>query len=275
MSPVASVPPAHPPSSPSRALRGILFALLALMAAPAMADGLAAAAPKDVDVALVLAADVSLSMDETELSLQRNGYAEALESPEVISAIGAGRRKRIAITYFEWGGVSQQVVVAPWTIVDGPEAARRLAETIRGAPRNSLDRTAVGEALAFAGTLFDAGGLRAERSVIDISGDGISNTGRSVSKARTALIERGVTINGLPIMPRADEWLSYMPALDAYYDECVAGGAGSFTLPVAGMDTFAAGLRIKLVLEIAGIPRTEPRVMPASGPAPMRCQDFD
>lgn len=277
MSLVASIPPAARPAGFARwaAFLSLSLALLVWFHPPARADTLAAATPEDVDVALVLAADVSLSMDQGELTLQRTGYAEALESPEVLIAIQSGRHKRIAVTFFEWGGISQQVVVAPWTIVDGEDAARRLAARIRSAQVNSLDRTAIGEALAFANRLFDETALKAERKVVDVSGDGINNLGRSVTIARTALVERGITINALPIMPKADEWSSYMPPLDSYYDECVVGGIGAFTLPVEGMEAFSAGMKMKLILEIAGIPQTDPRIMPAAGPAPVRCQDFD
>lgn len=253
----------------------LLPLLLALSVAPAAANQVAAAAPSDVDVALVLAADVSLSMDGGELTLQRNGYADAIESPDVAMAIAFGRHKRIAITYFEWGSADRQVVVAPWTIVDGPEAARRLAETIRKAAPNSLERTAIGSALTFAGVLFEETALQAERRVVDLSGDGPNNMGISVSAAREKLVARGITINGLPILPKPGDWPASMPPLDAYYETCVIGGLGAFSLPAESIETFAMALRTKLILEIAGLPQTEPRVMRAARAVPLDCREFD
>lgn len=256
-------------------------ALVVLLgAAPAFArDDVAAAAPDAdagvVDVALVLAADVSLSMDSSELALQRNGYADALGSPEVSAAIGYGRHKRILVTYFEWGSADRQVVVAPWTVVDSPDAAARLAETIRKAPSNSLERTAMGAALIFAGNLMEQAPLKAERRVVDLSGDGPSNMGISLAVARQTLLERDITINGLPILPKAGEWPATLPPLDAYYETCVIGGLGAFSLPAENIETFAMALRSKLILEIAGLPRTGPRLERAVLPAPVNCREFD
>lgn len=254
----------------------LLVLVLAASSAPARAaGGFAAAAPQDVDVALVLAADVSLSMDSAELSLQRNGYADALQSPEVAMAIAYGHHKRIAITYFEWGSADKQVVVAPWTIVDGPDAAARLAETIRKAPPNSLERTAIGSALIFAGALFEQTALKADRRVIDMSGDGPNNMGLSLTDARERLVARGITINGLPILPKPGDWPASLPPLDAYYETCVIGGLGAFTLPAESIETFAMALRTKLILEIAGLPQIEPRIMRAAMPKPIDCREFD
>jgi hypothetical protein len=241
---------------------------------PVAAGDLAAVAPTDVDVALILAADVSLSMDAGELRLQREGYAEALTSPEVAQAIRYGHNKRIAVAYFEWGSADKQVLVAPWTIVDGPEAAGRLADTIRTAPGNSLERTAIGAALVFAGTLFEQSPLKAERRVVDLSGDGPSNMGVSLTEAREKLIARGITINGLPIMPKPGDWPASLPPLDVYFESCVVGGLGAFSLPAESMETFAMALRTKLILEIAGLPQVEPRLMRA-GYKPVDCREFD
>lgn len=274
---VASLRPAFP------FLRRALMApaLAMVLAAPQAANG-ADGAPLvspvtsgEVDVALVLAADVSLSMDSGELALQRNGYADALGSPEVAMAIAYGRHKRIAVTYFEWGSADKQVVVAPWTIVDGPEAATKLAETIRKAPSNSLERTAIGSALIFAGHLFQETALEAERRVVDISGDGPNNMGVSLADARDKLVERGITVNGLPILPKPGDWPANLPPLDAYYETCVIGGLGAFSLPAESIDTFSMALRSKLILEIAGLPQIEPRVMRAAMQKPLNCREFD
>lgn len=227
----------------------------------------------DVDVALVLAADVSLSMDAKELALQRAGYAEAFTSPIVLDAIRRGERKRIAVTYFEWGSADKQVVVAPWTIIDSPEAAEAFSQRVQAAPANSLERTAIGSALLFAGSLM-AAAPDAERHVVDISGDGPNNMGASVGVARDALVSRGITINGLPLIADDAARPAGLPATDQYYEECVAGGVGHFVLPAENIAMFAVALKTKLVMEIAGIPQTEPRIMRAAY-APVDCTAFD
>jgi hypothetical protein len=225
---------------------------------------LANVTPTDVDVALVLAVDASSSMDDGERRMQRDGYAKALVSDPVIHAIKFGHKGRIAVTYFEWGSADHQHIIAPWTIIDGPEAARRLAKRIADEPWQDLERTSIGAALAFAGQLFDASGVHAVRRVIDVSGDGPNNDGIVVSEARDALVARGITINGLPIVTKtADDWLS-MPDLDDYYDHCVIGGEGAFMIPVRGMNNFAAALQMKLVMEIAGLRDDQLRIMPAA-----------
>lgn len=249
-------------------------ALSRMATAAALLFSTAANAEPVVDVALVLAADVSLSMDAKELALQRSGYAEAMTSPIVLDAISRGLHKRIAVTYFEYGSADKQVVVAPWVLIDSAEAAERFAAALQKAPTNTLERTAIGSALIFAGGLM-AGAPEAERRVVDISGDGPNNMGVPVAAARDALVAAGVTINGLPIMPGpGDAWPATLPPLDQYYEECVIGGLGAFHFPVENMAAFSVALKTKLVMEIAGVPQTEPRVMRAAYTA-VKCSDFD
>ncbi len=225
---------------------------------------LANVTPTDVDVALVLAVDASSSMDDGERRMQRDGYAKALMSDPVMHAIKFGHKGRIAVTYFEWGSAEHQHIIAPWTIIDGPDAAGRFAKRIADEPWQDLERTSISAALAFAGQLFDAAGVRPGRKVIDVSGDGPNNEGIVVSEARDALVARGITINGLPIVTKtAEDWLS-MPDLDEYYDHCVIGGEGAFMIPVRGMNNFAAALQMKLVMEIAGLRADRLTVIPAS-----------
>ena len=245
------------------AVGGLVFLLGADPAgATGLANSLANAAPTEVDVALVLAVDASSSMDDGERKLQRQGYAEALTSPPVLTAIREGRKGRIAVTFFEWGNRDAQVVVAPWTIIDTPEAAGRLARVIAETPSQDLQRTSISAALDFAGTLLAQSGVKAAREVIDVSGDGPNNDGVIVSEARDRLVARGVTINGLPIVTKSpSDWMS-MPDLDEYYDHCVIGGEGSFVVPVRGMENFGRALQMKLVLEIAGLTRDLPTVVP-------------
>lgn len=227
-------------------------------------------------MALVLAVDASQSMDEDEQSLQRDGYVGALTSPEVLQAIRQGRHGRIAVTYFEWGSQDQQVLLAPWTIIDGPEAARALASRIGSAPLNNLQRTSISAAMAYAGELITRSNIVATRTVVDISGDGPNNQGAVVTEARDALVARGVTINGLPIVMKdaSIDW-SPIPQLDRYYEECVIGGEGSFAIPVRGMANFGPALKMKLMIEIAGLTLDAPRVIPAAAPAKPNCRYYE
>lgn len=248
----------------------------AVSTAEAQVRGFANVAPTDVDVALVLAVDASQSMDEEEQSLQRAGYVGALTSPEVLQAISYGRHRRIAVAYFEWGSSEQQVLIAPWTIIDSPEAAQAFTRAIASAPLNNLQRTSISAALGYAGSLLANSGLRATRKVVDISGDGPNNQGMVVSDARDALVAQGVTINGLPIVVKDTtvDW-SPIPLLDRYYEDCVIGGEGSFMIPVRGMENFGKALRMKLILEIAGIDPMVPRVLPAAGRPATNCKYFE
>jgi hypothetical protein len=268
----------------------LLIAIAALFVAgrPARSSDLGAAATilaatksNAVDVALVLAVDASQSMDEGEQKLQREGYVAALTSPEVMKAISIGRAGQIAVTYFEWGSADQQVVVAPWTVIDGPDAAKAFAGRIAAAPYNNLQRTSISAALAFGAKLIDQGGFSTERQVIDVSGDGPNNEGLVVSEVRDRLVDLGITINGLPIVTKQGtaDWIEY-PPLDQYYETCVVGGVGSFSIPVRGMNNFGAALKMKLVIEIAGLndPVQQPgigRVIPAAGAPLTNCRYFE
>jgi hypothetical protein len=255
----------------------LLFPTLAGMPdTVAQTKGFANVAPTKVDVALVLAVDASQSMDDDEQHVQRDGYVGALTSPEVLKAIEYGRHRRIAVTYFEWGSQDQQVLVAPWAIIDSPESAREFAHRIASAPLNSLQRTSISAALSYAGELFDRSGLDATRRVVDVSGDGPNNQGPVVSEARDTLVSQGVTINGLPIVVKDGtvDW-SPIPSLDRYYEDCVIGGEGSFAIPVQGMANFGTALKMKLVLEIAGLAVDQPKVLPAAAPKPVNCRYYE
>lgn len=253
----------------------LLLVLSAVSGAEAQTRGYANLAPTDVDVALVLAVDASQSMDEDEQALQRQGYAGAITSPEVLKAISYGRHRRIAVAYFEWGSFDQQVLIAPWTIVDGPEAARDFAARIDKAPLNNLQRTSISAALGYAGELLARSGVNAVRKVVDVSGDGPNNQGQVVSEARDRLVAQGVTINGLPIVMKdgAMDWHP-IPRLDSYYEDCVIGGENSFSIPVHGMQNFGAALKMKLVMEIAGLSFGDAKVIPAAAPGP-NCRYYE
>ena len=216
----------------------------------------------DVDLELVLAVDVSRSMDRSEQQLQKDGYVGALQHPEVLAAIRSGFLGRIAVTYMEWGGPASQRVIVPWTLIDGPEAAAAFGAAVSAAPHSYLRGTSISGGLQSAAALFDASGFRGARQVIDVSGDGPNNMGGPVLEARAAVLEQGITVNGLPIMLNADYNGFYsIRELDVYYEDCVIGGPGAFLVTVENIDRIAEAIRRKLVLEIAGTPA---ELVPAS-----------
>ncbi len=235
-------------------------ALLSVLATPP------AAAETEVDIELVLAVDVSRSMSPYELEIQRRGYAEALTSDEVLGAIGEGFLGRIALTYVEWAGSGSTRTIVDWTLIETREDARAFAERLTAEFRPSLRRTSISGALLFSARLFDDNGFTAFRRVIDVSGDGPNNHGGPVLDARDRTVAEGIVINGLPLMTRdgfGGMW--HLDDLDQYYLNCVIGGPGAFVIPVYDWSQFAAAVRRKLVLEIAGLP---PRIVPAQMAAP-------
>lgn len=240
--------------------------LLAACFVPAFLVGLTlpaiappAAADDAVDLELVLAADVSLSMDIRELTLQRQGYAAAIESPEVLEAIKSGYNGAIAVVFMEWAGVGSHHVTVPWQRLASADDAHRFAAAIRGAPLNRARRTSIAYALQVSLDLFDGNGFEGFRRVIDVSGDGPNNQGEPVLAVRERVLEAGVTINGLPMMldPIPVDWFN-VPDLDVYYQECVIGGWGSFTIPIQAIEEFEEAIRRKLILEIAGLTPPQP-----------------
>ena len=221
-----------------------------------------------VDVELVLAVDVSYSMDPEEQALQREGYMAAITSREFMRALRQGMNARIAMTYFEWAGMHHREIVVPWRMIDGPESADAFAADIGRARYSRASRTSISGALLFAAPLFEGSGYRGIRRVIDVSGDGVNNNGPSVTLIRDEVLAKGITINGLPIMlKRPHQSMMDIDRLDVYYEDCVIGGPGAFVIPVRERDQFTEAIRTKLVLEIAG--RTpEARVMPAAAAQP-------
>lgn len=214
-----------------------------------------AAHAEPVDVELILAVDVSLSMSPQELAIQRDGYAAALTHDQVVAAIRAGVHGRIAVAYVEWAGSSVQHVVVPWTIVSSREEAAAVAQLLTVHPPNSARRTSISGALVFAGDLFAESPYRGMKRVVDVSGDGPNNQGAGVAAARDALVAQGVTINGLPLMTGGGYTSVYdLDDLDIYYRDCVIGGPGAFMIPVNDWSQFPEAVRRKLVLELAGDP---------------------
>ena len=210
-----------------------------------------------VDVELVLAVDVSYSMDPGELLLQREGYAEAIVSNEFLQALKAGPNRRLALVYVEWSGPNDQKIIVPWRLIDSHESAAAVAAEIAKAPVRMGSRTSISGAINFALPLFDADPYRGLRRVIDVSGDGVNNDGSPVTIARDAALARGITINGLPIMleGRLPSQMD-IDDLDLYYEDCVIGGSGAFMVTIRSRDGFKEAIRTKLVLEVAGgVPR--------------------
>jgi len=179
-----------------------------------------------------------------------------------------GANGKIAITYFEWAGQSDQKIIMPWRLIDGPEAADAVAAEIERAPYRRASRTSISGALRFAKPLFDDSGYKGLRRVIDVSGDGTNNAGPLVVLTRDDVLSNGITINGLPIMlKRPFVGTLDIEDLDAYYEDCVIGGPGAFVIPIREREKFIEATRTKLVLEIAGR-QPEARVVPAASHAP-------
>ena len=210
-----------------------------------------AAAAERVDVELVLAVDVSRSMDMEEFELQRAGYVAALRHPDFIRAVQSGPYGRIAVSYFEWAGSPRVESLLAWTVVDGPASAESFAATLAGRPFSGYRGTSISGALAYATELLSGNEFTAERSVIDISGDGPNNAGLPIAEPRRAAIDAGIVINGLPILIRPSRNVA---ELDRYYAECVIGGPGAFMLPIRVLEEFATAIRRKLVMEVSGSP---------------------
>src|SRR5437762_6045850 len=238
---------------------------LATQSAPPLAAKDAAAS---VDVELILAVDVSYSMDMDELAIQREGYAQAIVSKEFLQALKSLPNGKIAVTYFEWAASSDQKIIIPWRLIDGPETADAVANEIMKTPIRRASRTSISGAINFAMPLFDENPHHGLRRVIDISGDGPNNNGTPVTIARDAAMEKGIVINGLPIMVKEPSYSTMdIDNLDFYYEDCVIGGPGAFVVTIKDRDKFKEAIRTKLVLEVAG--RTpERRIIPVAEKEP-------
>ncbi|VIO79252.1 DUF1194 domain-containing protein [Bradyrhizobium ivorense] len=221
-----------------------------------------------VDVELIIAVDVSYSMDMDELAVQREGYAQAIMSKEFLQALKAGPNGRISITYFEWAASKDQKLIIPWRVIDGPETADAVAAEIMKTPVRRASRTSISGAIYYAIPMFDENPHRGLRRVIDISGDGPNNDGMPIRPARDAALEKGIVINGLPIMVKEPSYSTMdIENLDYYYEDCVIGGPGSFVVSIKDREKFKEAIRTKLLLEVAG--RTpEHHVVPVADKEP-------
>lgn len=216
------------------------------------------AAAEDVDLQLVLAVDVSRSVDDEEFALQRKGYAQAFVHPSVIQAIQSSPKGRIAVTFVEWAGSDFQRVVVPWTVISDPESGALFSEAVSRESRSFWGWTSISGAIDFSMRQFAANPHNSPRRVIDVSGDGVNNSGRTSSEARDEAVAAGVTINGLVIMndrPTPGFFRVPQPPLDEFYRNNVVGGPGAFVIAIDDFSTFAFAIVNKLVREIAGDPR--------------------
>ena len=209
----------------------------------------------EVDLQLILAVDVSASIDLLEARLQRRGYMNALLDPLVHQAIQSGPQGRIAVTYTEWAGPLTQRTVVDWLVIDGAASAANFVELLDQASILGGQRTSISNAILHAIPLFRNNGFRSQRKVIDISGDGPNNGGFYVHRTRTRAFDEGITINGLPILNGRPSPLGIptIPDLDLYYEDCVIGGPGAFIVVAENLRSFAAAIRRKLIIEIAEI----------------------
>jgi hypothetical protein len=232
-----------------RAVRSLVLGviLLAALSTPAGAA--------DVDLELVLAVDVSRSIDDDEFKLQRQGYAQAFLHPSVIAAILSNPKQRIAVTFVEWAGVEFQKVVIPWTVIGDAESGQLFAQEIEARPRAFFGWTSVSGAIDFGVAQFRASPHSSTRRVIDVSGDGINNSGRPANEARDDALRLGITINALAIMnENANPGFFFQrqqPPLDEFFRTQVIGGPGAFMIAIEDFSSFAYAIVNKLVKEIA------------------------
>ena len=225
----------------------------------AFASAIFAASPartEPVDLLLVLAADVSRSVDSQKFQLQREGYAAALADPRVIDAIQSGRRGRIGVLFLEWSGFGNQKVVIDWTVVDGPKAAQAFGDRLLESPRSFADRTSISGGIDAAVAQLARAPFEAQRRTIDVSGDGTNNAGRDVGQARDEALALGISINGLVILsetplPWNPEHTNPPGGLTKYYHDNVIGGPGSFALEAKDFNSFGEAIIKKMIAEIA------------------------
>lgn len=235
----------------------ILVFVLGLSTSPATV----ASADNQVDVELVLAVDMSGSMDIEEAEIQRSGYIEALTHAEFVNAVQAGMLGRVAISYFEWAGTVNETSLVDWQVIENQDDAEAFAARIAARPIATRRGTSISNAIGYGTRILETNGYDGLRRVIDVSGDGPNNMGPPVSPARDAAVDIGITINGLAILVRPSTTAG---SLDTYYADCVIGGPGSFVVPVHRRDDFGMAIRQKLVMEIT---RRQPpaRVVPTAG----------
>ncbi|MSP95142.1 MAG: DUF1194 domain-containing protein [Alphaproteobacteria bacterium] len=235
----------------ARFAKGLALAF-GLMATLAIAPAKPAARMEAVDVELVIATDVSPSIDGEEAQLQREGMAEAFLDPQVIQAIGAGSLGKIGVVYVDFSSRQYNKIVVEWQVIKDRASAAAFAAAIRNAPPGYGRHTSISEAIELGAFLLEANNLEGTKKVIDVSGDGPNNWGRAINEVRDEAIAKHITINGLPIVE--DEGFGTYRDLDKYFENCVIGGSGAFVVVAKGFRDFARAIRNKLIQEIASLP---------------------
>lgn len=234
-------------------------AWIALILAVSLASSPFCLAQERVDLELVLLADATGSIDDTEIRFQRHGYAKAISHPQVLSAITGGAYQQIAVTYVEWGDDTSQEIIVAWTIIDGPKSAREFSDQLTAPHQRAFGRNAIGAAIELAHSLIEGNQIEGHRKVIDISADSANNwNGPPISLARENALRAGIVINGLAVLCRI--CLSGRPVtynLEQAFADTIIGGPGSFVLTADSEQSFATSVRNKLLLEIAG--KLDPR----------------
>ena len=243
------------------AFAAVLCGMLLAQVPPARAE-------EEVDLLLVLAVDVSRSIDQTKFLLQRDGYAAAVSNRGVLEAIKSGPHQKIALNFVEWSGFGAQKLVIDWTAIDGPDTARRFGDQIVEAPRSFADRTSISGGIEFASGQIARSPFTAPRHIIDVSGDGTNNAGREVAAARDEVAAKGITINGLVILSDSQllfnaEHTNPPGGLEKYYRDNVIGGPGAFVMVAENFDAFGKAIIKKLIAEIAAAPSPRQRTASA------------
>ena len=240
-----------------RALLTLIFVCLVLIPPAALAA-------EPVDLLLVLAVDVSRSVDSGKFQLQREGYAAALSNPRVIEAIQSGRNARIGVIFVEWSGAGNQKVVIDWTLIGDAEAAKGFGDRLIEAPRSFADRTSISGGIEFAMAQLALAPYQSTRRTIDVSGDGTNNSGRDVTILRDEAVSKGITINGLPIL--SENPMSWNPdhtnppgGLESYYRNNVIGGPGAFVMVAKNFNTFGEAIINKMIAEVSQAHEPLPR----------------
>jgi len=236
-------------------MRTIRTVLISILVAVALIP-VAASAAEEVDLMLVLAADVSRSVDPAKFQLQREGYAAAISEPRVLDAIRSGRTGRIGLMFLEWSGIGAQRVVIDWTTIGDADAAKGFGDRLIEAPRSFADRTSISGAIEFAMAQLDRAPYESARRTIDISGDGTNNAGQDVATLRDAAVAKGITVNGLVILSETP--MSWNPdhtnppgGLANYYRNNVVGGAGAFVMVAENFNSFGQAIVKKMIAEVA------------------------
>jgi hypothetical protein len=251
----------------SAAMTRILRCLLALSALT-LALVPSARAAEDVDLLLVLAVDVSRSIDQPKFMLQRDGYAAAVSNSGVLEAIKSGPHQKIALNFVEWSGFGAQKLLIDWTVIDGAAAARRFGDQIVEAPRSFADRTSISGGIEFASAQLERSPFKAPRHIIDVSGDGTNNAGREVGAARNDVVAKGIIVNGLVILSDNQvlfnaEHTNPPGGLEKYYRDNVIGGPGAFVMVAEDFNAFGKAIIKKMIAEIAAAPSPRQRTASA------------